>query len=60
MPAKRKQNLAETDRRSYYKEEWKKNFKTVKVNFVMITKVIMMKITNNNSYWKVLPIVATK
>ena len=60
MPVKRKQNLAETGRGSYYKEEWKKNFKTVKVNFVMIIKVIMMKITNNNSYWKVLPIVATK
>ena len=26
MPLKRKQNLAETDKRSYYKEEWLEEF----------------------------------
>ena len=26
MPIKRRQNLAETDRRSYYKEEWLEEF----------------------------------
>ena len=26
MPVKRKQNLAETDKRSYYKQEWSEEF----------------------------------
>ena len=48
MPLKRRQNLAETDRWSYYKEE-----------VIMMMRVIM-KIINSSSYRRVLPIVSTK
>ena len=55
VPVKRRQNLAETDRRSYYKEEWLEEFLTVKVHFTMVMKVIIMmgvtmKIMSSSSY----------
>ena len=52
MLVKRRQNLAETDRRSYYKEEQLEEFLDSKVHFIMLMKVIMM--------MRVLPIIAAK
>ena len=58
MSLKRRKNLAESDRGSYYKE-------TAKVHFTMVMKVItmmrvIMNIMNSSSYRRVLPIVSTK
>ena len=36
---KRRQSFAETDRGSYYKEEWLEEFQTVKAHFTMVMKV---------------------
>ena len=47
MPVKRRQNLAETDMVSYYKEEWLAEFFDSKGAFY--NEVIMMKIMNNSS-----------
>ena len=58
MPVKRRKDLAETSRRSYYKEEWLEEFlDSKKVHFAMVMKVIIM---NSSSYWRILPIVAAK
>ena len=40
---KRRQNLAETDRGSYYKEERLQEFQTVKMHFTMVIKVTVRK-----------------
>ena len=41
MPEKRRQNLAETDRGSYYnQEEWLEEFSDDKFAFTMVVKVI--------------------
>ena len=47
------------------KRNGQKNSQTVKVHFTMVMKIIMMmrvimKIMNRRSYWRVLPMVATK
>ena len=42
MPVKRRQNLSETDKGSYYKEDGQKNFQTVNVHFTMVMKVIII------------------
>ena len=47
MPVKRRQNLAETDMGSYYKEEWLAEFFDSKVAFY--NEVIKMKIMNSSS-----------
>ena len=64
MPVKRRQNLAETGRGSYYKEEWLEEFLDSKGNEIVMKVIIMMrvmiKIMNSSSYRRVLLIVATK
>ena len=66
MLIKRRQNLAETDRGSYYKEEWLEEFLDSKDAFYNGNESdnnderVIMKIMNSSSYWRVLPIVATK
>ena len=65
MPLKRRQNLAETDRGSYYKEERLEEFLDSKgafynVNESDIMMIVIMKIMGSSSYRRVLPIVATK
>ena len=63
MLVKRRQNLAVTDRESYYKEERleENHFVhfTMLMNVIMMTRVIM-KTMNSSSYWRVLPIVDIK
>ena len=66
MPVKRRQNLAETDRRSYYKEERLEEFLDRKGAFYNGNESdndderAIMKIMNSSSYRRVLPIVAIK
>ena len=65
MSVKRRENLAETDRGSYYKEEQWKKFLDSKVVFYNVNESgnddeSIMKIMNSSSYQWVLPIVATK
>ena len=65
MPVKRRQNLAVTDRGSYYKEERLEEFLDSKGAFYNVMKVIIMtrvimKIMNSSSYRRVLSIVAMK
>ena len=51
MPAQRRQNLAETDKRNS-----QKNFQTVKVDFTMAMKVIViMRVSNENNEQQQLP-----
>ena len=64
MPVKRRQNLAETDRGLYYKEECLKEFLDGKGAFCNGNESdnnneFIMKIMNSSSYRRVLPIVAT-
>ena len=61
MPVKRRQNLSETGKGSFYKEEWLEEFLDSKgaVKVIMMMGVIM-KIVNSSNYRRVLPIVATK
>ena len=64
MPVKRRQNLAETGKGSFYNEEWLEFLDSKGAfyngnesnNDVRVT----MKITNNSSYRRVLSIVVTK
>ena len=66
MLIKRRQNLAETDRGSYYKGEWLEEFLDSKDAFYNGNESdnnderVIMKIMNSSSYWRDLPIVATK
>ena len=67
MPVKRRQNLAETDRGSYYKEERLEEFLDSKGAFYngngsdnYDKSYCIMKIMNSSSYRRVLPIVAIK
>ena len=65
MPGKRRQNLAETYKGSYYKEEWLEEFLDNKGAFYTGNESdndneFQMKIVNSSSYWRVLLIVATK
>ena len=65
MPVKRKQNLAETDRGSYYKEERLEEFLDSKGAFYSVNESdmmmrVIMKIMDSSSYRRVLPIVPTK
>ena len=65
MPVKRRQNLAETDRGSHYKEQWKEEFLDRKIAFYNSNESdyddeSIMKIMNNSSHRKVLPVAAIK
>ena len=65
MPVKRSQNLPETDKGSYYTEEWLEEFLDSKGAFynvmkVIITMRVIMKITNSSRPRRVFPILATK
>ena len=61
MLVKRRQNLAETYRGSYFKKGIVRRFLdiTMVMKVIMITRV-MMEIMNSSNYQRVLPIVATK
>ena len=58
MPVKRRQNLAEAGRGSYYREERLEEFLDSKDAFYGGNE--KMKIMNSSSYGRVLPTVATK
>ena len=63
MQVKRRQNLAEADRRLYCKEERLEKFLGSKCAFYSGNESdnddrVIRKIINSSSYWRVLPIVA--
>ena len=65
MPVKRRQNFPETDKGSYYKEEWLEEFLDGKGAFYNGNESdnnneFPMETMNSSSYQRVLPIVATK